>query len=255
MNTNRSQMILVAVVVCLFSVGMAGLLNFFKYRSTAERLIEERLIVTGNAIENSIQSSLALGLQFADIGTLPETLERERGTDDLILSIEVFDTEGKPLYSTDRLRASRDVPASWLDSARLSKGKDWSVKSGSDTAAGIAIENNFGVIVGYLALRYSDELVSHSTNVVARELTLTVLGLFVLASTLASLALIGVMRSLNRDFAAVDAELQAGNTRRASSAVEKGPFGRNLKRFLDRVRSAELEIALVRSTLERGVER
>ncbi len=255
MTTNRSQLIFVAVVVCFFSVGMAGLLNFFKYRSTAEHLIEERLIVTGSAIENSIQSSLALGLQFADIGTLPGTLERERGTDDLILSIEVFDTEGKPLYSTDRLRASRNVPSSWLEAARVSKGKDWSVKSGTDTAAGIAIENNFGVIVGYLALRYSDELIGQSTHAVARELTLTVLGLFVAASTLASLALIGVMRGLNRDFAAIEAELQSGNTRRASSGATKGPFGRTLKRFLERVRSAELEIALVRSSLERGAER
>jgi hypothetical protein len=255
MNTNRSQMILVAVVVCLFSVGMAGLLNFFKYRSTAERLIEERLIVTGNAIENSIQSSLALGLQFADIGTLPGTLERERGTDDLILGIEVFDTEGKPLYSTDRLRATRNAPSSWLDAARLSKGKDWSVKSGADTAAGIAIENNFGVIVGYLALRYSDDLVSQSTYAVARELSIAVLGLFLVASALASLALVGVMRGLNRDFAAVDAVLQSGNTRNASTAVEKGPFGSALRRFVERVRSAEMEIALVRSTLERGAER
>jgi hypothetical protein len=95
-------MILVAVLVCLFAVGMAGFLNFFKYRSNAERIIKERLVVTGTSIENSIQSSLALGLQFADLGTLPGTLERERATDDLILSIEVFDTEGKPLYCTDR---------------------------------------------------------------------------------------------------------------------------------------------------------
>jgi hypothetical protein len=255
LNTNRTQMILVAVAVCAFSVGMAGLLNFFKYRSTAEHLIEERLIVTGNAIENSIQSSLALGLQFADIGTLPGTLERERGTDDLILSIEVFDTEGRPLYSTDRLRATRNAPSSWLDAARMSKGKDWSVKSGADTAAGIAIENNFGVIVGYLALRYSDELVSQSTHAVARELTFMVLGLFAAAATVASLALMAVMRSLNRDFAAVEAELQPSQKRRLSSAVERGPFGRTLKRFLDRVRLAEMEIAMLRNTLERGAER
>jgi hypothetical protein len=255
MNTNRSQMILVAVVVCFFSVGMAGLLNFFKYRSTAEHLIEERLVVTGNAIENSIQSSLALGLQFADIGTLPDTLERERGTDDLILSIEVFDTEGKPLYSTDRLRATRNVPSRWLESARMAKGKDWSVKSGADTAVGIAIENNFGVIVGYLALRYSDDLVSQSTHAVARELALTVLGLFVVAAALASLALMGVMRGLNRDFEAVEVELRCGSAQRASSVAGKGPFGRSLKRFLERVRAAEMEIAQVRNTLERGAER
>ena len=78
MKTNRPQMILVAILVCLFAVGMAGLLNFFKYRSIAERIVQERLVATGQAIENNIQSSLALGMSFSDIGTLPGALERER---------------------------------------------------------------------------------------------------------------------------------------------------------------------------------
>ena len=125
MNATRPQVILVAVLVCLFAVGMAGFLNFFKYRSNAERILKERLVVTGTSIENSIRSSLALGLQFADLGTLPGMLERERATDDLILSIEVFDTDGKPLYSTDRLRATRNVPDAWLAAARQAGGDDW----------------------------------------------------------------------------------------------------------------------------------
>ncbi|OYU68434.1 MAG: hypothetical protein CFE45_42795, partial [Burkholderiales bacterium PBB5] len=82
-------MIGVAVVVCGFAVGMAGMLNYFKYRSTATNIVKERLLVTGRSIDGSIQSSLALGLQFADIGTLPGTMQRERATDDLILSIDI----------------------------------------------------------------------------------------------------------------------------------------------------------------------
>ena len=97
MTTTKPQMILVAVLVCLFAVGMAGFLNYFKYRSNAERILKERLVVTGNAIESNIQSSLALGMNFSDIGTLQATMDRERATDDLILSIEVFDMDGKPL--------------------------------------------------------------------------------------------------------------------------------------------------------------
>ena len=42
------------------------------------------------------------------------TLERERATDDLILSIDVFDVNGHLLYSTDRLRSARPVPPAWL---------------------------------------------------------------------------------------------------------------------------------------------
>lgn len=254
MNTTRTQMILVAVLVCLFSVGMAGFLNFFKYRSNAERIIKERLVVTGSSIENSIQSSLALGLQFADLGTLPGMMERERATDDLILGIDVFDTDGKPLYSTDRMRATRSVPPAWLAAARRASGADWFVKSGTESAAGIAIENNFGLVIGYLALRYSEEQVSESTMLVARELALSALAVFVGAATLASLALLAVMHRLTRDFDAVEAELRTADPLRHSEAVRKGPFGRALRRFFERVHGAEAEIALLRGNLERGAQ-
>jgi hypothetical protein len=255
MNTTKPQMILIAVLVCLFAVGMAGFLNFFKYRSNAERIIKERLVVTGTSIENTIRSSLALGLQFGDLGTLPEMMERERATDNLILGIEVFDTEGKPLYSTDRLRATRDVAATWLAAARRAEGADWFVKSGTESAAGIAIENSFGLVIGYLALRYSEEQVSNSTMAVARELALSAFGVFVLAAALASVALLAVMNRISRDFEAVEATLRSTDPLRPSAAVSKGPFGRALRRFFERVRDAEAEIALLRGSLERGAER
>jgi hypothetical protein len=252
MSRTRPQMIAVAVLVCLFAVGMAGLLNFFKYRSNAENIIRERLVVTGRSIENAIQSSLALGLQFSDLGTLPGTLDRERATDDLILGIEVFDTDGKPLYSTDRLRAARDVPASWLAAARQANGSDWSVKSGTESAAGIAIDNNFGLAIGYLALRYSEQQVSASTMAVARQLALSAFVIFVIAATLASLALLWVMRRLETDVAAVEAALQSGDPARASAALRHGTFGRPLRRFLETARNVEVALVALRTTLERG---
>jgi hypothetical protein len=252
MARTKPQLIIVAVLVCLFAVGMAGFLNFFKYRSNAERIIKERLVVTGTSIENSIQSSLALGLQFSDLGTLPGTLERERATDDLILSIEVFDTDGKPLYSTDRLRATRDVPAPWIAAARQAAGNDWFVKSGTESAAGIAIQNSFGLVIGYLALRYSEEQVSNSMAAVARQLALSAFAVFVVAAALASLALVAVMGRLTRDFDAVEGALRARDGSRLSPAVQKGPFGRALRRFFETVRRAETDIAQLRSELDRG---
>jgi hypothetical protein len=252
MNSTRPQMIMVAVLVCLFAVGMAGLLNFFKYRSNAERIIKERLVVTGTSIENSIQSSLALGMQFSDLGTLQGTLERERASDELILSIEVFDVEGKPLYSTDRLRAARNVPPSWVDAARQAAGNDWFVKRGTESAAGIAIQNSFGLVIGYLALRYSDEQVKAATSAVARELALTTFAVFSVAAVLASLALVAMMGRVARDFDAVETAVRSGDPMRSNETLRKGPFGRALRRFFDSVRGAEAEIALLRGQLERG---
>ena len=255
MNAARPQMILVAVLVCLFAVGMAGLLNFFKYRSNAERLIKERLVVTASAIENSINSSLALGMQLSDLGTLQGTLERERATDELILSIEVCDLEGKPLYSTDRLRATRNVPAAWLDAARHANGDDWFVKLGTESAAGIAIKNSFGLLQGYLALRYSDEQVKAATSKVAEKLAALAIAIFLVAAALASLSLVAMMSRVARDFEAIEQALRSGDPMRPSEALRKGPFGLALRRFFDSVRSAEGEIALLRGQLEHGAKR
>lgn len=253
MNKARSQMILIAVLVCLFSVGMAGLLNFFKYRSTSDRLIKERLVVVGLGIENSIRSSLALGLQFSDLGTLPEMMQRERGTDEMIRSIEVFDTEGKTLYSTDRLRAMRGVPESWKSEAKDADGDQWMVKAGLNSAVGIPVKNNFGLVIGHLALRFDEAQVDASTWGVARELVIISLIVFVCSAVLATLALLAVLGRMTRDLEAVEQTLKSGTdlSPRAARAI-RGPFARPLLRFFDTVRGAESQIALLRSRLGRG---
>jgi hypothetical protein len=252
MESTKRRMFLVAVLVCGFAVGMAGLLNYFKYRSTAAHLVRERLVVTGQAIENSIQSSLALGLQFSDIGTLPGTLERERATDDLIQGIDIFDTQGQLLYSTDRLRASRPAPAMWMAAIKKAGEADWFVSEGTESAAGISIQNNFGLTIGYLALRYSDERITDAVHSVGRELAWAAFAVFVVASGLASLALLTVMGRLSKDVDALEAALRNNSNTRGPSAASRGPFGIALQRFVATVRSAEAQIAELRGQLARG---
>lgn len=251
MDSTKSRMIGVAVVVCGFAVGMAGLLNYFKYRTTANRLVTDRLVVTGRSVENSIQSSLALGLQFSDIGTLPGILDREQATDSLIQGIDIFDTEGKLLYSTDRLRSSRPVPKAWLAAARKAgNDRDWLVEDGDETAAGISVQNNFGLTIGYLALRFSGERVRDETYAVGREIAASSLLVFLAAAGLSSLALLTVMRRLGRDVGRVEAALRAGDAARATAIASRGPFGPALVRFLKTTRLAEAEVARLRSQLQ-----
>jgi hypothetical protein len=255
MNNARSQMTLIAVLVCLFAVGMSGLLNYFKYRATADRLIKDRLVVTGAGVENSIRSSLALGLQFSDIGTLPETMNRERSTDELIRTIEVFDTEGKVLYSTDKLRALRGVPQAWVAEAKDAAGDYWMVKAGVNSAVGVPIKNSFGQMIGHVALRFDMSQLGESSMKVARELTLIALGIFAVAAVLAALAVQAVMSGMSRDLDAVEAGLvDAADLTRANAPV-RGPFARPLSGFFKTVRSAESQIALLRNQLARGGDR
>ena len=246
-------MIVVAVLVCGFAVGMAGLLNYFKYRSTVQRIVTERIVSTGRMVENSIQASLLLGLQFGDIGTLTATLERERATDDVLTEMEVFDVEGTVLYSTDQTRVSKPVPAAWVIAARkASSTANWLVEGPVESTAGISIENNFGLTIGYLAMRYSNERVQQGVRSVARELAVATLTVFIASAIFASFALITVMRRLKQDVATVESALRAVDPVRASAATTRGLFGAALQRFVETVRSAETEIAALRARMQRG---
>jgi hypothetical protein len=245
MKSTKSRMIVVAVLVCGFAVGMAGLLNYFKYRSTVSHLVRERLVVTGKAIENSIQGSLGLGLAFSDIGTLPGTLERERATDDLIQGIDVFDTAGQLLYSTDRLRAQRPAPEAWMLAIKKAGEADWFVGDGNESAAGISVQNNFGLTVGYLALRYSEDRISDTVHAVGREMALAAFAVFVASSLLASFALVTIMGRLDKDVQTLEACLRGGTS--VPAVAPRGPFQAVFQRFLDTVRAAEAQLAELRA--------
>jgi hypothetical protein len=252
MESTRRRLIVVAVIVCGFAVGMAGLLNYFKYRAAANHILTDRLVVTGRLVENSIQSSLALGLQFAEIGTLPGMLDRERATDDLILGIDIFDTDGRMLYSTDRQRATRPVPAAWVEAAAAAGDGDWRAEEGHEGAAGISLKNNFDLKIGYLALRYSVDRVHDAANEVATDLAIQALAIFAVAASLSSLALLWVMHRLGSSLQAVEHGLGQGEAARASARTLKGPFGTALRRFIETTRRADAQIAELRAGLERG---
>ncbi len=241
-------MIIVAVVVCLFAVGMATFLNYFKYRSTAEQIVKGRLVVIGKSIEDSIQASLAVGLSFADLNMLPQQLERELATDEMILGIKVFDTNGTPLYSTDRLREQRTVPKTWTEAARRAGGADWFVSAAVESVVGIPIKNNFGLTVGYLAIRYANEPIDRAARAVANQLMLSAFAAFVAAALLASLALIIVIRRFEDDVRRVETALQSPEEE-LPEAVSKGPFGVPLRQFLQSIRRAEAELAAARGKL------
>jgi len=254
MQTTNRRMVAVAVIVCGFAVGMAGLLNYFKYRSAANRIVTERLVVTGRSVETVIHLALDLGLQFADIATLPETLERERGTDNLIQGIDIFDNEGRLLYSTDKSRSDRAVPGLWLSAVASARGTNWLVDDERASAAGMPLKNSFGVTLAHLALRFSRESLIAENAAVARELTANTLAIFALSTLVASFALVGALRRLAHGVAHAEAALIATDDARAVELAARSPFGLALQRFILSTRSVGREIEKLNDCLERGTK-
>lgn len=205
MGTIRVRFILVALVVSFFAVGMAAFLNYFKYKSTIGNIVKSRVLVVGHGIESSVQTSLQLGMQFAELSQLPQMLQREKSSDRLIRGIDVFDSSGQVLYSTDRARLGQKVPASWIGTAERSKSTEWHTEAPTEYVAGISVKNAFNLTVGFLALRYAREEVERAAASAGREILLAALASFGGIVIIAPLALIVVIRRFEGDLRSLEA--------------------------------------------------
>ncbi|HYC37749.1 MAG TPA: hypothetical protein VEC19_15080 [Usitatibacter sp.] len=222
MGTIRFRFIMVALVVSFFAIGMAAFLNYFKYKSTISNIVKSRVLLVGQGIEGSVQASLQLGMQFAELSQLPQLLQRERQSDRLIRGIDVFDTNGQILYSTDRARVGQKASDSWLDAAQHAKAIEWATEEPDEFVAGLSVKNAFNLTVGYLALRYSREDVERATGVAGREILLAALGAFAVIAVLAPIALILVIRRFERDLSTLDAAASHLEDRAQPQPVTEG---------------------------------
>jgi hypothetical protein len=248
MKSTRSRFIWVAALVCLFATGMATFLNYYKYKSTIADIVKTRLLVVGYTIENSIQSSLALGLAFNELGTLPAMMEREKGAEKLVAAIDVFEPSGKLLYSTDPARVGKQVPQAWASAAKSSKDREWQLQEPSEYIAGFAIKNNFDLTVGYLAMRYSRDYVDR--NVAEMGMRLLAIGAAALAAAVALCALLlsVLLRGYERDMRAIEDTI-AG--KRDGSEVPEA-FRDSVEELRGAIDGADAGLARVRASLGAG---
>ncbi len=199
MGTIRIRFILVALVVGFFAIGMSAFLNFFKYKSTFGASVKERVLLVGRGIENAVQASLNVGMQFSELGTLPPLMQREMQTDKLIVGMDVFDPTGQVIYSTDAARVKHEVPASWIQAALRSKTTEWSAEEGDEVVAGISLKNNFDLTVGYLGMRYSRTYIQNASKGVGREILVASAIAFGVVALVTPLVLAIVIRRFERD--------------------------------------------------------
>lgn len=248
MKSTRSRFIGVAVLVCLFATGMATFLNYYKYKSTVADIVKTRLLVVGYGIENSIQSSLALGLSFTELGTLPAMMERENNAENLISGIEVFDMGGKLLYSTEPSKVGQQVPKSWTAAAAAAKDREWQAQGPGEYVAGFAVKNNFDLTVGYVAVRYPRDYVDNNVSQMGLRLLAIGASAFFGAVLLCALLLSLLLRGYERDMQAIE-DCIAGKG--GAEAVPEA-FRDSVDELRGSMEGAEAGLARVRASLGAG---
>jgi hypothetical protein len=252
MGRIRVRFIMVALVVGVFAIGMAAFLNYFKYKSTFGGVVRERVLVIGRGIENSVQTSLSLGMGFNDLSALPTQIDRERAADRIIRGIDLFDHTGQLLYSTDRARVGQNVPSEWMRVADRSKTNEWSLEEPGRYVAGISIKNNFNLTVGYLVLRYDRDSVDRATAQAGREILISALLSFLALAVVAPLALIAVIRRFERDLLALENATIRIDEEGAAPAA-KSPFDAAIASLRVSLTFASSALEEVRDKLDRSL--
>ena len=249
-------MIVVAVVVCGFAVGMAALLNYFKYRSTARSHRERapgRSSATRSRTASSPRSRAGPAVRRSrhaagDAGTRARHRRPDSG-------IDVFDTEGQLLYSTDQLRLVAPGAAGLGGGGAQGRHRRLVRRRRPVTAAGISHQEQ---------LRPDHRLpraalFATSACASARQRGARAGGFR--AWRVRRCALPGVAGAARGDAAPGRATSLRAERRLAlrgrgarRRGAPRGPFGPALRRFVETVRAAETEIADLRAPHATGSE-
>ena len=196
-------------MVFTFAIGMAVFLNYFKYEKALGGIIQSRIGVVADDISDNTERSLSLGLTLSEIGTLPSLLEREKATDSLITDICIFNDAGDVIYSTNPTLLRTKVNPDWVKLIRAPKVERWTGELPSVYVVGRAIRNNFDLVVGSVAVRYSRSYLQTNVRAMGLNLGKTSLAVLAVFSVLAIIALLFVFYGLQRDLNNVEKPLAA----------------------------------------------
>lgn len=146
-------------VLIAFVLGLAVLMNYAKFERTFNGLMQSRLAFLVQDLRDTLEFGLDLGLDPAAMANTAAILTREAAQDPHILSISVFNEQGRILYQYQSklldLHPVTPLTPAWLEIVLQTASKTPQHISDPETLmVGIPLINNFGRTVGGLILRY-----------------------------------------------------------------------------------------------------
>lgn len=113
------------------------------------------------------EANVSIGLTLDQMDSLQALIERERESADNVLSIDVFNSSGTVVYSTDRSAIGTSVAAPWVPF--LDREGTWAIAGRGERVIGTRFDNDLGRAEGGIALtlRTAEGAVA-SANPVAR---------------------------------------------------------------------------------------
>lgn len=208
-------------------------------------------------LKQRVEAPLSLGLQVESLGYLQRLLEQEAAADPDILSIDLFDARGSQLFTTDADDIRAAVPQAWLQEVQALPAPDpeaerrgeayWLAEERDGRVLGVALFNDFGLLVGGLALRHR---VTDVGEALIGPGTLLLLASAAAGALLGALGFWRLNRPLDQHAEALAAALSDRN-RSAEAPAMAGPLGQDGIRLLTALRQAERRCEQAAAEVER----
>jgi predicted MFS family arabinose efflux permease len=191
LKTSLPNLFVALLLSLVFALGMALLLNYYKFSNTVSSLVRGNVAVAAQDIQESFRLSLSLGLDLSAIEGMPALLVRQSKIDPSIIVIRIGDMKGRGLYASDPSMATEAYPEAWTFAAKASKNGEWSIRNLDGVESiGWVLRNNFGLAIGLLAIEYSTSQVEASQKSLFPALIKTTLWVFGVALILGSFFLV-----------------------------------------------------------------
>lgn len=237
------------------AVGIGLLILLARYEGIVSDLQVSRVTVTANAVKNTIESQLALGLQLQDAHDVASVVARAAKRDADLEAILVHDAEGRVLFANREALLAGATPQQAISLLRgyASGNRLASWRDGSAGFVAVPLISSFGVPAGGLVLKFSrttpvQALERATEQLAGRALAVLVGGIVVLGAA-AYLAFRPLTRLAQEAARGLEAMTHDGSP---ISLPSSGWLARELQSFEQDARLALVEIKEAESRLEKA---
>lgn len=192
------------ITLIAFVLGLAVLLNYAKFERTFGELAESRLGFLIQDLRGTLEFGLDLGLDPTTMANTAAILAREAAKDSQILSVVVFDNQGRTLYQ-HRDSSPTNHPLTELSPDQIgailhdSPTSVWRANDPETLIVGTPLINNFGRAVGGITLRYDRAFYDRELEQALIGLTRTAVLILIGASLIALVGVWLLFRGMRRE--------------------------------------------------------
>lgn len=209
MNITTKMTVYTTCILALV-LGLLLTMNYFKFGNILTNVTTSRLAVINKNLDFSLSRATNLGLALEELQFAGTLVKRAKESDPAIQGIQVFDLNGKILFSTDALEADDKVSDEILELVEPLRKKDtteWSAHSKEQFVAGITLYNSFDRSIGGVVLRYDRSGYESLVESVLEKLIVVTAALLGVAAFVAGIGISLGFRELRHTYAAMQTAL------------------------------------------------